>query len=158
MAKLEVTTPSDREIRMTRLFEAPRELVYRAHTEPELVKRWMLGPEGWSMPVCEIDLRVGGRYRNVWRSDADGTEFGNRGVFREIEAPSRLVQTESMDGFDAESLNTMVLSSEGGKTRLTSTMVFPNKEARDGAIASGMEHGVADSYDRLEAVLSAVPA
>ena len=84
---LEITTPGDREIVMTRVFDAPRELVFDAHTKPELVKRWLLGPDGWSMPVCEIDLRVGGAYRYVWRRDTDGTEMGMGGVYREIVPP-----------------------------------------------------------------------
>src|SRR5258706_7646606 len=93
---LQVTTPSDREIRMTRVFDAPRRLVFEAFTKPDLVKRWLLGPPGWTMPVCEIDLRVGGKYRYVWRKDG-GTEMGMGGVFREVGQPERIVQTEKFD-------------------------------------------------------------
>src|SRR5207247_8670465 len=96
-ATLQLTTPSDREIAMTRVFDAPRKLVFDAHTKPELVKRWLLGPPGWSMPVCEIDLRVGGRFRYVWRRDNDGTQMGMGGVYREIVAPERIVNTEKFD-------------------------------------------------------------
>ena len=88
--KAQVTMPSDREVAVTRSFKAPRALVFRAHTEPELVRRWMLGPPGWSMPVCEMDVRVGGSYRWRWRSDTDGKEFGFVGTFREVQPPSRL--------------------------------------------------------------------
>src|SRR5207249_2286098 len=94
MGTLKVTTPSDREIVMTRVFDAPRKLVFDAHTKPDLVKRWLLGPPGWSMPVCEIDLRVGGKYRYVWRQDNDGTQMGMGGVYREIVAPEQTVNNE----------------------------------------------------------------
>src|SRR2546430_2321535 len=88
---LKLTTPGERDIVMTRVFDAPCQLVFDAHTKPELVKRWLLGPPGWSMPVCEIDLRVGGKYRFVWRHDRNGTEMGMGGVYREIKAPERIV-------------------------------------------------------------------
>ena len=94
---LKLTTRGDREIVMTRAFAAPRRLVFEAFTKPELLKRWLLGPDGWSMPVCEIDLRVGGRYRYVWRNDRDGTEMGMGGVYREIAVPERVVATEKFD-------------------------------------------------------------
>jgi len=97
MGTLKLTTPSDREIVMTRVFDAPRKLVFDAHIKPDLVKRWLLGPPGWSMLVCEIDLRVGGEYRYVWKRDSDGTEMGMGGVYREIAAPERLVTTERFD-------------------------------------------------------------
>jgi uncharacterized protein YndB with AHSA1/START domain len=97
MEKAQVTLPSDREVKVTRSFRAPRSLVYRAYTEPQLVQRWMLGPPGWSMPVCEMDVRVGGKYRWRWRSNADGSEFGFAGTFREVQPESRLVHTEMFD-------------------------------------------------------------
>ena len=150
---VEVTTPSDREITVVRVFDAPRELIWDCHTKPELVKRWMLGPPGWSMPVCEIDLRVGGKYCYVWKNDADGTSFGSHGVHREIAAPERIVTTESMDGFDGEAVNTMDLVESGGRTTLTINMCFPSKEHRDGALQSGMSDGMALGYDRLETIL-----
>src|SRR6267143_6040370 len=90
-ATLQVTTPSDREIAMTRVFNAPRHLVFDALTKPELVKQWLLGPPGWTMPVCEIDLRAGGQYRYVWRKESTGTEMGMGGVFREVVRPEKLV-------------------------------------------------------------------
>src|SRR6266508_1205650 len=115
-----VTTPTDREIMMTRFFDAPRRLVFDAFTKPDLVKQWLLGPDGWSMPVCEIDLRVGGKYRYVWRRDKDGTEMGMGGVYREIVAPERIVNTERFDQawYPGEALGTLVLVEQGGKTTL----------------------------------------
>ena len=150
---VEVTTPSDREITVVRVFDAPRELIWDCHTTPELMKRWALGPPGWSMPVCEIDLRVGGAYRHVWKSDADGTSFGSHGVYVEIVKPERLVTTESMDGFDGEALNTLTMVEAGGRTTLSVNMSFPSKEHRDGALQSGMADGMAMGYDRLETIL-----
>ena len=150
---VEVTTPSDREITVVRVFDAPRELIWDCHTKPELVKRWMLGPPGWSMPVCEIDLTVGGKYRYVWKNDADGTSFGSHGVHREIVAPERMVTSESMDGFNGEAINTLELVEAGGRTTLTINMCFPSKDHRDGALQSGMSDGMAMGYDRLETIL-----
>jgi uncharacterized protein YndB with AHSA1/START domain len=115
----------------------------------------MLGPPGWSMPVCEVDLTVGGRYRYVWKNDADGASFGSQGVHKEIAPPSRLVTSESMDGVEGEALNTMELVENGGRTTLTVNMRFPSKEHRDGALQSGMSDGMAMGYDRLEGVLDA---
>src|SRR3989442_7226141 len=94
---LKLTTPGERDLVMTRRFDAPRKLVFDAHTKPELVRRWLLGPPGWSMPVCEIDLRVGGKYRYLWQHDRDGTKMGMGGVYREIVAPERVSNTEQVD-------------------------------------------------------------
>jgi uncharacterized protein YndB with AHSA1/START domain len=153
---LQVTTPSEREIAMTRVFQAPRTLVFDAHTKPELVKRWLLGPDGWSMPVCEIDLRVGGAYRYVWRREKDGSEMGMGGVYREIAAPERLVNTERFDEswYPGEALDTIVLVEWGGKTTLTQTVLYESRDARDAVLKSGMESGVTASYDRLADLLS----
>jgi uncharacterized protein YndB with AHSA1/START domain len=150
-----VATPSDVEIFVTREFNAPMSLVWDCHTKPELMRRWMLGPAGWSMPVCEVDLRVGGKYHYRWRNDADGSEFGFNGEHREIEAPSRIVTTERPDGADGEALNTLVLSEHGGKTTLSLTMVFPSKEARDAALATGMTDGMEKSYQRIDEIAAA---
>lgn len=154
---LEITTPSDREIVMTRTFNAPRELVFAALTKPELVRQWLLGPDGWSMPVCEIDLRVGGKYRYVWRRDSNGTTMASGGVFREIVPPERIVSTEQFEDpwYPGECLGTVVLIEAGGRTTMSQTMLFATREARDGALKSGMESGVAVSYDRLERLLAA---
>jgi len=151
---LKVTTPSDREIAMTRIFDAPRHLVFGALTTPELVKQWLLGPPGWTMPVCEMELRVGGAYRFLWRG-ADGAEMGTRGVFREIVPPERFVATEQFDKpwYPGESLVTYLLIEQGGKTTLTLTVLYASREARDGVLKSGMERGVAMSYDRLADLL-----
>ena len=146
---LQVTTPTDREIVMTRVFDAPRRLVFEAWTNPERVARWMLGPEGWTMPVCEIDLRPGGAWHFVWRRSS-GTEFEMRGVYREIAPPERLVTTESWGGNWPETLNTLLLSEENGQTTVTETVLFPSKEARDAALETGMTDGVSRSFDRLD--------
>lgn len=154
---LQVTTPTDREIVMTRTFDAPRELVFDALTRPELLKRWFHGPDGWSLEICDIDLRVGGSYRCVWRGP-DGVEMGLSGVHREIVPPERLVRTEVFDEdwTGGETLATAVLTERDGRTTLTTTVLYASKEARDGALASGMEQGVTASYDRLEELLASL--
>jgi len=153
---LEITTPTEREIVMTRVFDAPRQLVFDAWTKPELVKRWLLGPDGWTMPVCEIDLRVGGKYRWVWRRERDGSEMGIGGVYREIAAPERLVATERFDEawYPGEAVNTVALVERGGRTTMTQTTLYESRDARDKALQSGMADGVGASYDRLEALLA----
>jgi uncharacterized protein YndB with AHSA1/START domain len=160
-SSVEVTTPSERELRVSRVFNAPAGLVYEAHTKPEYVQKWLLGPPGWSMPVCEIDLRVGGRYHYVWRNDANGREFGVSGVFRELVPPERIVHTERMSGIEAvpdgpegETLCTSTYVERDGRTTLTITILFSSKEARDGAMKSGMTGGMSMSYDRLEALMA----
>jgi len=152
---LKLTTRGDREIVITRVFDAPRKLVFDAFTKPELVKQWLLGPDGWSMPVCEIDLKVGGKYRYVWRRDKDGTEMGMGGVYREIVAPERIVATEKFDQswYPGEALGTFVLIEQAGKTTLTETILYESREARDGVLKSGMEKGIVASYDRLASLL-----
>ena len=153
---LKLTTPGDREIVMTRVFDAPRKLVFQAFTKPDLVKRWLLGPDGWSMPVCEIDLRVGGKYRYVWRRDKDGSEMGMGGVYREIVVPERIVATEKFDEawYPGEAVGTLLLIEEGGKTSVTQTVLYESRAVRDAVLKSGMEKGVAASYDRLEELLA----
>ena len=147
-----VTTPTDREIVMTRLFDAPRRLVFEAMTKPEHVKRWWgILDEQHSVPVCEIDLRVGGKWRFVGRGPKGEVEF--YGVYREIAPPDRVVFTEIYAPFpDAESVITSVFTEENGKTRLTATCLYPSLEVRDMVVNSGMEKGAAISYDRLEEV------
>lgn len=149
---LTVTTPSDREILMTRAFDAPRDLVWEAWTSPAHVPRWMLGPDGWSMPVCEIDLRPGGEWRFVWRR-SDGTEMEMEGVYREVVPPERLVHTESWGGDWPETLNTLVLLEKDGRTMMECTILYPSEEARDAALRTGMKDGVEISFDRLAAYL-----
>ncbi len=157
---LKLTTQGDREMVMTRALDAPRRLVFGAFTKPELVKQWLLGPPGWSMPICEIDLRVGGVYRYVWRRDSDGSEMGMGGVYREIVSPERLVATEKFDQawYPGESVSTTVFVGQGGKTTITQTVLYQSREARDAILKSGMEKGVAASYDRLAELLAKLEA
>lgn len=142
------TTPSDREVALTRVFDAPRRLVFEAWTNPKHVPQWMTGPDGWTMPVCEIDLRPGGEWRFVWRK-SNGTEMEMRGIYREIEPPERLVHTERWGEEWPETLNTVVLTEKDGKTTMTATMLYPSKEARDAALKTGMSDGADVSFDRL---------
>src|SRR5687768_6475933 len=145
-----VTTPSDQEIRMTRLFDAPRHLVFEVMTRPEHVKRWWgcLG-DGYSVPVCEIDLRIGGRWRFVNRHPKGEAAF--HGEYREVTPPGRVVFTEIFEDFpDVVSVVTAELSDEGGKTRLTATVRYPSTEVRDMVMSTGMSTGAGISYDRLE--------
>lgn len=160
VGRLDVEVSGDREIVMRRVFDAPRRLVFDSHTKPELMKRWLFGPDGWSLPVCEVDLRVGGKIRYVWRRERDGHEMGMTGVFREIVAPERLVSTERFDDpwYPGEGLNTIVLAEAGGRTTLTYTLTYESKTARDQALESGMETGMATGFDRLEGILTALPA
>jgi uncharacterized protein YndB with AHSA1/START domain len=149
------TAPSDREIAMTRVFDAPRRLVFEAWTNPEHVPHWLLGPEGWTMPVCEIDLRPGGSWHFVWRR-SDGTEMEMRGEYREITPPERLVSTESWGGDWPETLNTVVLTEQEGKTTVTLTVLYPSKEAREAAVETGMKDGATQSFDRLAEYLETI--
>jgi uncharacterized protein YndB with AHSA1/START domain len=145
-----VTTPSDHEIRMTRLFDAPRHLVFEAMTQPEHVREWWgrLG-DGYSVPVCEIDLRVGGRWRFVNRHPKGEAAFS--GEYREIAPPSRLVFTEIFEKFpDTVSVVTADFTEEDGRTRLTATVHYPSLVVRNMVFGSGMAEGAGISYDRLE--------
>jgi uncharacterized protein YndB with AHSA1/START domain len=145
-----VTTPSETEICMTRLFDAPRQLVFEAMSKPEHVKRWWgrLG-EGYSVPVCEIDLRPGGKWRFVNRHPKGEAAF--HGEYKEIDPPGRIVFTEIFEEFtDTVSVVTAVLVDEGGKTRFTATVRYPSQQVRDAVVGSGMARGAGISYDRLE--------
>jgi uncharacterized protein YndB with AHSA1/START domain len=155
--KLQITTPSDREIAMTRTFDAPRRLVFDAFTRPELIKRWLGVRAGWTMPVCEVDLRVGGKYRYVWRGPK-GNDMGMGGVFREIVAPERIVATEKFDEswYAGEAVDTTVFVEKGGRTTVTMAVRYESKEARDGVLATPMATGVAESYDKLAEYLATV--
>src|SRR5262245_18658240 len=140
--KLNVSTPSDREIVVTRSFDAPRDLVFDAMSKPECLKRWLLGPPGWVMTTCEEDQRVGGAFHWAWRGP-NSEAMSMRGVYRQIVPPERIVRTESFDFGGApqmgEQIATMLFTEKNGKTTLTLTVLYPSKEARDGAIASGMD-------------------
>jgi uncharacterized protein YndB with AHSA1/START domain len=151
---LDLTTSGEREFVISRTFDAPRHLVFKAWTDPTFPPRWMLGPEGWTMPVCEIDLRVGGEWHFVWRK-SDGTEMAMRGTYKEIVPPERLVSTESWGANWPETINTMVFTERDGKTTATTTILYPSKEARDAALKSGMKEGIAISYNRLDEALKA---
>ncbi len=142
------TTPSDKEIAMSRVFDAPRELVFEAFTNAKHLQEWMLGPEGWTMPVCEIDLRPGGAWHFVWHRE-EGCEMEMTGEYREITPPERLVSTEAWGGDWPETIVTLELTEEDGKTTMTQTVLYPSEEARDAALATGMKDGAAISYDRL---------
>jgi uncharacterized protein YndB with AHSA1/START domain len=152
MSTLKVTMPSDREIAMTREFNAPRQLVWDAHTKPELVRKWLLGPPGWSMPVCRIDLRVGGSYRYEWLSDKDGSTMAMGGTYKEVKPIERIVQTEKFDDpwYEGEAISTFTLKEQGTKTILTTTVRYASQAVRDSVIKSGMTTGVEQSFDRLE--------
>jgi uncharacterized protein YndB with AHSA1/START domain len=152
-----VTTPTDREIVMTRIFNAPRKLVFDAWTKPELIKRWLLEPPGWTMPVCEIDLRVGGAYRFEWLGE-DGTVMGMGGVYREIVFPERIVNTQlfDQDWTGGETLGTLLLVEHGGKTTLTNSVLYSSLEARNDALRTGMAEGVEAGYARLDELLPSV--
>jgi uncharacterized protein YndB with AHSA1/START domain len=156
-----LTTPNDREIVVTRMFDAPRELVWETMSKPELLKRWLFGPPGWEMTVCEEDARPGGTFRWAWKGQ-DGAAMSMSGVYREVVPPERVVRTETFDTGcvpqGGEQLATLVLTERGDQTLLTLTVLYPSKEARDGAAASGMEHGMAAGYDRLDGILTGVAA
>jgi uncharacterized protein YndB with AHSA1/START domain len=151
-SSFKVTTPSDFEITLTRVFDAPRHLVFEAMTRPEHVRRWWgILDERYSVAVCEIDLRPGGAWRFVGRHPNGEAAF--RGVYREIEPPERLVYTEIYEPFpDGVSVVTQILTEEAGKTRLTLTARYESKETRDFVLSTGMEKGAALSYDLLEEV------
>ncbi|BAC89377.1 SRPBCC family protein [Gloeobacter violaceus] len=155
---LKITTPSDREIAMVRVFNAPPRLVFDALTRPELLKRW-LGPRDWQLVVCEIELQVGGTYRYVMRGP-DGAEMGWGGVYREIVPCERVVATETFDvsWYPGNALVTSVLTEQNGRTTLTSTVLYETREARDAVLASPMESGLAESYDRLDELLTTMSA
>lgn len=155
---LTILTPSDREIVVTREFDAPRDLVFRCYTEPELIKRWM-GPEDWEMIVCEVDLRVGGKWRFVSRGP-DGFEMGSSGVYRAILRPERLEQTETydIDWTGGETLGTMVFTERNGRTTATTSVLYASKEARDGALATPMAEGMEMGFTRLDTLLPMLPA
>ncbi len=159
--KANVTLPADEQILITREFDAPKELVYRAYTTPELIRRWWHAKRG-EVVTCDIDLRVGGTWRYVMVTE-DGQEVGFHGEYREIVPNERLVSTETYEGVpetvaeeDATTLNTATFSEEGGRTRLTILVQAPNRTARDAIIESGMEHGLQDALDLLEEVARAL--
>jgi len=156
---LAIAAKGDREITMTRRFAAPAALVFEAWTTPALLRRWLLGPPGWTMPVCEVDFRVGGAYRYEWRNE-QGQTMGVGGAYREIDAPHRFVATERFDEawYPGESLITITFAEKDGETEMTTTMRYESTAARDGVLKSPMEGGVKQSYDRLAAIVEKAQA
>jgi uncharacterized protein YndB with AHSA1/START domain len=156
--RMKLIMPSDTEVVLTRVFDAPRSLVFEAMTKCEHLTHWY-GPRGYTLPVCEIDLRPGGAWRHVVRGP-DGSEMPMKGVYREIVPPERLVSTESYDlpgmGWTPESVVTTTLEERDGRTTLTSRILYPSVEARDGHVGSGMEAGAAETFDRLAEYLETI--
>jgi uncharacterized protein YndB with AHSA1/START domain len=147
-----LATRGDLELVITRAFAAPRRLVFDAFTEPSLLRRWY-GQEGWTLVLCEVDLRPGGAWRFVSRLP-DGREIGQRGVYREVAAPDRLVRTESWEDWNpGELVTTVTLAERGGVTTLTDLTVFPSLKVRDMLLASGLADGAGETYDRLDDLL-----
>jgi uncharacterized protein YndB with AHSA1/START domain len=142
------TTPSDHELRITRIFDASADHIFDAWTNPKHLPNWLLGPGGWTMPVCDIDLRPGGAWRFGWRNK-DGDEMSIAGVYREIRSPRRLVSSESWGEDWPETTNTLELSETNNATRITLTILYPTQEARDDALETGMKRGIAASFNRL---------
>jgi uncharacterized protein YndB with AHSA1/START domain len=159
-AKTGVTTyatPTDREIVITRVVAAASRLVFEAYTTPRHLQQWLLGPEGWTMPICEIDLRPGGAFRYVWRKE-DGVEMTIAGSVREVKPPERLVTTESWGPEWPETVNTVVFTEAAGHTTITLTVRYPSKEARDAALQTGMKEGMEQGFARLDALLRVLAA
>jgi uncharacterized protein YndB with AHSA1/START domain len=159
--QLNVAKSGELEIVITRDFDAPRHLVWDAISKPDLLKRWLFGPPGWEMTACDDDHRVGGAFRWAWRGP-DGQEMAMRGINREIVPFERVVRTESFEfGCPAqgcEQVATLVLKDDGQRTKLNLTVRYPSKEARDGALASGMDRGMVAGYDRLDEILASSAA
>ena len=161
-AKARVSTPSDSEVEVTRDFKAPRTLVWQAHVDPNLMKRWLVGYPGWSMPVCDMDVRPGGRYRWRWRSDADGAEFGFVGEFKEVDEPALLSHYQYYDPGTFDSAMPLdnpckirnSFSEKDGITTLTARMDFGSKEARDAAVSTGMTDGMETNYESLDRIFA----
>jgi uncharacterized protein YndB with AHSA1/START domain len=150
-ANVEVILPSDTAVEVRRLFATSRQMLFDCHTQPALVRRWLLGPPGWEMIECEVDLRAGGRYRYVWRSQSLGRQFGVEGDFREIKAPERIVNVERMEGQPGEAKVVTSFIEQGAETVLSVLIDYGSKVARDAAVATGMTGGMGQSYERLEA-------
>ncbi len=156
--KLTIGALSDREIVIKRSFDASRENVFEAITTPKFICRWLLGPPGWTMPICDVDLRVGGSFKYVWKRQSNGDEMVMKGTYREIIAPERIVNTEVFedDWTGGEALSTAVLTEARGRTTLITTVLYSTNEARDMVLKSPMEQGLFESYNRLELALSEV--
>jgi uncharacterized protein YndB with AHSA1/START domain len=151
---LQISTPTDLDVVITRVLDAPRGIVFDAFTKPDIVRRWLLGPPGWTMPVCEIDLRVGGKYRYVWES-ADGQRMAMGGTFKEIVRPSRMVATQLFDEdwTGGETLVMTEIVEQKGKSTVTTTVHYASRDARDAALQTGMAQGMEAGYERLDDLL-----
>jgi uncharacterized protein YndB with AHSA1/START domain len=150
---VEIDTPTDREVRMRRAFDAPPALVFDAHTVPALLRRWY-GPPGWEMTVCDIDLKPGGKFRYVTKQPS-GREVGQFGIFREVSRPRRVVHTENWEDWNpGEVIVTADFAAEGEGTLLSVTTLFPSKDIRDQLIAHGMTDGAEAAYRKLDTLLS----
>ena len=145
----------ENELVITRTFNAPRRLVFDAHTNPKHIVKWMLGPAGWTMPICDVDLRKGGKWHFVWKKEP-GEEMAMNGEYREVDPPKRIVNTESWGPQYPETLNTTEFTESGGKTTMRLTILYPSKEARAQALKTGMAEGVDMSYDRLDTLLESI--
>lgn len=161
MNRSEVSTPNDTSVLVQRSFDAPASLVWRAYVEPELLARWCTGVPGWSMPVCEMDVRVGGQYRWRWRNDADGMEFGFVGEFLEVVTEAKLVHTQIFDPGtlggsmgEGHSIITVGFKESDGITRVSTTIVYASKDDRDAALSTGMTDGMEISYQKLDEIAS----
>ena len=152
---LAVAARGDREIVITRDFDAPRNLVFRAFTEPPLMRRWLYGPDNWEMTRCDVDLRVGGAYRYEWR-DQDGNTMGAGGNFLEVSPPACIVATERFDDpwYPGENRITQEFAEHASRTTLTMTMLYETTEARDMVLQSGMDAGLEAGYARVEAIVA----
>jgi uncharacterized protein YndB with AHSA1/START domain len=161
MKTAEVSTPSEQEVLIKRGFDASADLVWRAYTEPDLMRRWLTAMPGWSMPVCEMTTEVGGRYRWRWRDDANGVEFGFTGEMLEVEPSARIVHTQvydpgTMGGSmgDGPSIITVTFDEADGKTNVSTLIKFASKADRDTAVSTGMTDGMEMSYKQLDEVLA----
>ena len=154
-----VSTPSDREVAIARVVNAPRQLVFDTYTKPELLRRWMTGPPGWSFAICDIDARVGGSYRYVWRGPG-GVEMGMRGVFREVVRPERIVSTEVFDQswYEGDAVGTVTFVEQAGQTTITTTVRYASQETRDAVLKSPMAEGMAAGFNNLDELLAALAA
>jgi uncharacterized protein YndB with AHSA1/START domain len=145
-------TPTDTQVVITRVVDAPRRIVFEAFVDPKHISKWLVGPEGWTMPVCEMDARPGGAWRYVYRKD-DGAEMTLSGTVKEIRPPERLVSTETWGPEWPETVNTLVLTESGNQTTIVMTVTYPSKEARDAALETGMKEGMDQGYARLDQLL-----
>lgn len=165
MKPAEVSTPSDREVLITRSFDAPASLVWQAYTDPELMRRWLTAMPGWSMPVCEMSTDVGGKYRWRWRDDENGQEFGFMGELLEVELHSKIVHTQLYDPGDTEfgsmggepSIITVTFNEANGITNVSTLIKFASQADRDAAMSTGMTDGMEMSYQALDGVLAGAP-